>query len=417
MAKRIWIVNYYTGTPETVANPRYIQFARRFMDAGYDVVTFNSSLSAKTQEEQTASGQLFLERNYGDFKFVHVNAPAYKGNGLARMKSIFSFAWSIKKHCKEFERPDVILHNIHTPFDYPIVWAAKQLNAKYVSEAWDAWPDVFAHLGLVSRSNPVFKLFECVEKRLYRNADQIVFTFSGGIQRIKDKGWSTETGGKVDMNRVHYINNGVDLDAFDKDREAWPREDADLHDPKTLKVVYLGSINRANHVHTLIEAAKLLQDLDYYRFFIYGDGADREELECKVKNEGITNVVFKEKRIPLCEVAWVVSQANVNIMNYQKGFGYMGVSSGKMFQYLAAGKPIVCNVNIAFDDVITDNHLGIARDIETPEAFAQAIRDLAEQPRASYDTMCERVRRCAERFDFKKLAAEEIEVLEAALNG
>ena len=76
MAKRIWIVNYYTGTPETVANPRYIQFARRFMDAGYDVVTFNSSLSAGTQEEQTAKGQLFLERSYGDHKFVHVNAPA-----------------------------------------------------------------------------------------------------------------------------------------------------------------------------------------------------------------------------------------------------------------------------------------------------------------------------------------------------
>ena len=417
MAKRIWIVNYYTGTPETVANPRYIQFARRFMDAGYDVVTFNSSLSAGTQDEQTKKGQLFLERNYGDFKFVHVNAPAYKGNGLARMKSIFSFAWSIYKHGKEFERPDVILHNIHTPFDYPIVWAAKKLKAKYVAEAWDAWPDVFAHLGLVSRSNPAFKCFEWVEKKLYQKADQIVFTILGMKERIREKGWSTETGGKVDMNRVHYINNGVDLEAFDKDREAWPRKDEDLHDPKTLKVVYLGSVNTANHVHTLIEAAKLLQVCDYYRFFIYGDGADREELERKVKDEGITNVVFKEKRIPLCECAWVVSQANVNIMNYQKGFGYMGVSSGKMFQYLAAGKPIVCNVNLSYDDVITDNHLGIAKDIDTPEAFVQTIRDLAEQPRASYDAMCERVRKVAEKFDYKKLAAEEIDVIEAALKG
>ena len=93
----------------------------------------------------------------------------------------------------------------------------------------------------------------------------------------------------------------------------------------------------------------------------------------------------------------------------------MGVSSGKMFQYLAAGKPIVCNVNIAYDDVITDNQLGIARDIETAEAFAQAIRDVAEQPRASYDGMCERVREVAKRFDYKKLAAEEIRVIEAAV--
>ena len=91
----------------------------------------------------------------------------------------------------------------------------------------------------------------------------------------------------------------------------------------------------------------------------------------------------------------------------------MGVSSGKMFQYLAAGKPIVCNVEIAYDDVITENHLGIARDIETPEEFAQAIRGVAEQPRASYDAMCERVRETAKRFDYKVLFAEELKVIES----
>lgn len=407
MAKSIWIVNYYEGPK--CNNPRYQQFAMRFADKGFRVTTFYADFELDDNEP------LFALQETNGLQYVRVKAPYYVGNGLSRMKSIFSFAWAIKKHCKEFECPDVILHNIHTPFDYPIVWAARKLKAKYVAEAWDAWPDVFAHLGLVSRKNPAFKVFEWIEKKLYQNADQIVFTILGMKQRIKDKGWALEDGGKIDLKNVHYINNGIDLELFDKDCEVWPRPDEDMQDPKTLKVVYLGSINRANHVHTLIEAAKLLQDLNYYRFFIYGDGADREELEEKVKNEGITNVVFKEKRIPLCECAWVVSQANVNIMNYQKGFGYMGVSSGKMFQYLAAGKPIVCNIDIAYDDVITDNNLGIARDIETPEEFAKAIRDVAEQPHASYDAMCERVRETARRFDYKVLAAEEIKVIESAV--
>lgn len=406
---RIWIVNYYT-TPNC-GNPRYLQFAKHFIEKGWDVLTFYANYNGADTDT------LFKWETVNGLDFVQVKAPHYVGNGVARTKSIFSFAWKIMKHCEEFERPDVILHNVHTPFDYPIVWIAKKLNSKYIAEAWDAWPDVFAHLGLVSRKNPALKVFYWIEKKLYQKSDQVVFTIAGMIQHIKDMGWSTETGGKIDLQKVHYINNGIDLEQFDKDRESWPREDEDLRDPETLKVVYLGSINRANHVHTLIETAKLMQNLPMYRFFIYGDGADREELEKKVKVEGITNVVFKEKRIPLCECAWVVSQATVNIMNYQKGFGYMGVSSGKMFQYLAAGKPIVCNVDIAYDDVITDYNLGIARDIETPEVLAQVIRDVAEQPRASYDTMCERVRETAERFDYKKLAAEEIRVIEAAFNG
>lgn len=417
MAKRVWIINYYTDPPSNVANPRYLIFAKYFMEYGWDVITFNASYEDKSLYEEYKPDELFLRKQYGEYDFIHVKVPEYEGNGISRIKSIFRFAWTIKKHCKEFDRPDVILHNIHTPFDYPIVWVAHKLNAKYVAEAWDAWPDVFAHLGLVSRKNPLMKVLYQLEKRIYQKADQLVFTYKGGVHHILDNGWATEQGGKIDLQQVHYINNGVDLEQFDKDRVAYPRPDTDINNPKTKKIVYMGSINRANHVHTLIDAAKLMQNLPMYRFFIYGDGADREELERKVKNEKITNVVFKEKRMPLCECAWVVSQATINIMNYQKGFGYMGVSSGKMFQYLAAGKPIVCNVNIAYDDVITDNRLGIARDIETPEEFAQAIRDVAEQPRASYDAMCERVRQAADRFDYKKLAAEEISVIEAALQG
>ena len=103
------------------------------------------------------------------------------------------------------------------------------------------------------------------------------------------------------------------------------------------------------------------------------------------------------------------------MMTYEKEFGYMGVSSGKLFQYLAAGKPIVCNIDIAFDDVITDNNLGIARDMFTAEEFAAAIRQCAEQPRDQYLAMCERVCEVAERFDYKKLASEEIKVIEAAI--
>ena len=91
----------------------------------------------------------------------------------------------------------------------------------------------------------------------------------------------------------------------------------------------------------------------------------------------------------------------------------MGVSSGKMFQYLAAGKPILCNIDIAFDNVIKDNNLGFAQDIKSPEGFAELIRRLAEQPKEEYDAMCVRVRETAKRFDYKVLCAEELNVIES----
>lgn len=411
---KIWIINYYAGTPATAGNPRYMKLAKHFMEAGHEVITFNSSHAAKI-EEAAFNGKDFLSHNYDGFNYVHVRVPEFKGNGPKRMFSIWKFAQTILKGRKQFERPDVILQNIHPPFDYPIVKLAKKLKCKYIAEAWDLWPEDFITFGLVKANNPAMKVAYAIEKRYYYAANDIIFTFLGAFQYLKRQGWMKEQGGKIDPAHLHYINNGIDLAQFDRDRDEHSRSDADINDESIYRIVYLGSINKANNVKTLVDAAAILKNNPKYRFFIYGNGAYREELEQYVKDNHISNVVFKEPRISFAECAWVVSRATVGIMNYEKGFGRWGVSSGKMFQYLAAGCPIVCNIDIAYDNLIEDNNLGVAHDIDTPEEFAESIRSIAEQPKEEYDAMCERVREVAKRFDYKVLAAQELKIIESLM--
>ena len=393
MGKRIWIVNPQTGSPDKAANPRYLELAKYFMEAGYDVTTFNSS----QREGINIPNGKYLEKQYGDYKFVHVCAPEFVGNGVKRMLSLHKFAKNVYSIRKNFEKPDVILQNIHPPFDYPIVRMARILKAKYIAEAWDLWPQAFVTYS--------------IEKRYYYNADEIVFTFLGAFEYLKRHGWMREQGGRIDPAHLHYINNGIDLEKFNQDCIEHPRPDTDMNNNGLYRIVYLGTINRVNNVKTLIDAANLLQNNPKYMFFIYGNGADRDKLEQYVVDNNIKNVVFKERRIKYEECAWVVSQATVNIMNYHSGFGQWGVSSGKMFQYLAAGKPIVCNINIGYDNVIKDNNLGFSQTMTTPQEFADAIRSIAELPREEYEAMCRRVREVAERFDYKVLAKREIELL------
>lgn len=404
MSTRIWIVNYYTGP--TCSNPRYVEFAAAFRSAGYDVVTFNAAWIDRI----TPKGA-YQENTYGQGRFVHIKSPIYQGNGLKRMWSIFAFAMRLYLNCRKFEKPDIILHNVHTPFDYPVYWVARKLKAKYVAEAWDMWPEDFVTFGLLRANSLAMKFAYRVERKLYENADQVIFTQEGGPDYLKNKGWTADRGGTIDPEKIHYINSGVNLEKFEHDRDAHPRVDPDLKDSDTFKVIYLGSIRLVNHVKELIDAAAILMDDPRYRFFIYGDGNERPGLEKYVKDNAIKNVVFKEKHIPFEEVAWVVSQATINVMNYQKNFGLHGVSSGKMFQYFAAGRPILCNIKLNYSE-ISRNHLGIDRELETPQQYAEAIRELAEQPKDEYDAMCSRVRETARRFDYKKLAAEELCVIE-----
>ena len=404
MGKRVWIVNYYTERPGAVSNPRYLEFATNFLLAGYEVITFNSSLSARADFEGK-----FQEKYYGQHHFIHVKAPKYGGT-VKRVWSIFAFATRILINCRRFPAPDVILHNIHTPFDYPICRVAKRLGAKYIAEAWDLWPEDFVTFGLLRADNPFMKLAYRIERKLYEKADEVVFTFEGGLDYLKGNGWTTDTGGKINPSKVHYINSGVNIEKFDYDCKTHPRKDDDLNDNSTYKIVYLGAIRLVNHVKELIDAAALLKDNPKYRFFIYGDGNERPMLVKYALENGIDNVVFKEKRVAFEEVAWIVSQATVNIMNYQKSFGKHGVSSGKMFQYFAAGKPICCNIKLNYSE-ISRNNLGIDRDLDSPEQYAAAIRELAEQSQSDYNEMCRRVREAAMRFDYKVLAAKELELL------
>lgn len=407
MGKRIWIVNYYTSS--NCSNPRYIELAKHFGNAGFTVVTFNSNVAEGLDMQDE-----FEEKVYGSNEFVHVKVPSYVSNGIKRIFSIWSFAWKLYRKCDRFERPDIVLHNLHTPFDYPIMWMAKKLSAKYIAETWDMWPENFVTFGLLSPRNPLMKLAYAAEKRIYQNADQVIFTQEGGPDYIRNKRWSTDKGGPVNMDKVHYINSGVNVELFDKDVENYPRPDDDLNFPNTFKIIYLGAIRLVNNVKTLIDAAVILKDNPKYRFFIYGDGTDRKMLEQYVADNHIDNVIFKEKRVSLSEVAWIVSQATVNIMNYQKNFGIHGVSSGKMFQYFAAGKPICCNIKLNYSEISRRN-LGIDRELDTPEQYAQAIRQLAEQPEDEYRSMCDRVRKAGEDFDYAKLAAREIDVVERCL--
>lgn len=414
MAKRIWIVNYYTSSPELATNPRYLEFAHYFQQKGYEVITFNSSVKHGTNLNLIPDGSKFYEKQYDEFRFVHVKSPHYQGNGIKRMWSILIFALRLFIHHKRFSKPDIILHNLHTPFDYPILWIAKRTKAKYIAEAWDLWPRAFANYGLISEKSIFMKMAYAIEKRLYEKSDRIVFTMEGGVDYLRDHKWTTDTNGKIPPEKVLYINNGINLEEFYENSVKYVRSDLDLNAPNIYKIIYVGSIRLVNKVKEVIDAAALLQDNPKYKFFIYGDGSDRPYLEQYVVDNNINNVVFKEKRIPLWEVAWVVSNATVNLMNYEPNFGHYGASSGKMFQYLAAGKPICCNIRLGYSEIERHN-LGVSKPLVTPSDYATAIKELVELPEKEYQAMCDRVREVAKQFDYKILAARELAVIESCL--
>lgn len=409
---KIWIVNAYTCSPDKVSNPRYVEYAKNLMKEGYDVITFNAS----SQEGIDITDGNYIKKRYGNFKFVHIKTDKATGNGLKRMLSLYKFAKTVYKIRNDFDKPDVIIHNIHAPFDFAIVKLAKKLNAKYIGEVWDIWPKAFVRVGLIKENNIFLKIAYQFEKRMYLKADAVIFSMEGGVDYLREQKWSSDCGGPIDINKVFYINNGVNIEKFNQDRQSFKIKDPDLNNPSLFKVVYLGSIRLFNHVKTVIDAAKELHNEKDIVFLIYGDGSDREPLIEYCHTNKIDNVFFKEKRIPFEYVADVVSKSNLNLLNYASYFGTYGISSGKFFQYLAAGKPIVANVKFNYNDINKYN-LGISDNLDTPQKYATAIKQIKDLPKDDYNEMCKRVECVALNYDSVVLSQKLIDIIKKVNNG
>lgn len=409
--KVIWLVNKYAMPPQYESRLRTIKFAHYLQEMGYKVTIFGSSVMHNMDLDLIEDNSIYIERQYDDLNFVHVKSCQYKKTaGLSRIWSDIQFHYRMVRLAKKMEKPDVVVATTFPLFSNPLLNYCKKHGIKYITESLDWWPDDFVDFGLVSANNPVMQFLFWRAKKNYIKSDATVISCKGCHQYFVDKKWDKEQGGPVDLSKVFYINNGVDLADFDKWKDQYTIEDADFKSNKKL-VIYLGSIRFANNVIQLIKAAECLKEHEDTLFLVYGDGDDREPLINYCLEHQLTNVKFKDKWIDPKYVPFVLSQSYLNIQNYTAHFGKYGVSSSKMFQYMAAGKPIVCNVDIMYSDIVA-NQIGVCHDMQDEKDYANAIESILNLPETDYLAMCERARQAVREYDYPHLTKQMVEVIE-----
>lgn len=398
--KTIWFIDKDTAPiEEYFTQQRAVRQAQYFQRQGYNVkVVCSAQVHNSTINHLDGTEKKDLEAIYDDIPFVFVKSLSYKGNGIKRILSYLFFSVQIKSLLKKYGKPDIICHNSKIPFDIPVYWFAKKIHAKYIIDVQDLWPRCFELMGYLNHKNPLLRLAYKIEERLYSKADHVVMTMEGCHEYIKDQKYDKQQGGLVDLNRVHYVNNGIDLEEFYSNIEKNQIDDPDLLDEKTFKLVYLGSIRLANNLDSLIDAAVQLKDYESIKILIYGDGTERARLEERVKNEHLTNVVFKDKWILPQYVPFVLTKANVNLLNYTKGWGYYGGSMNKMILAFASGRPVLCNAGLRYSE-IRDLNLGIDQYFENSQEYANAILSFYNMDKATYTDMCKRVKEASKHFD------------------
>ncbi|OLT28521.1 hypothetical protein BJF82_03295 [Kytococcus sp. CUA-901] len=300
--------------------------------------------------------------------FDFVPTWAYSSNGPARVANWLSYAVASTAHhvLRSGLRPNVVYGSSPHLFAALAGWVlSARYRTPFVLEVRDMWPQVLVDMNQLTEQSPVFKALTVLEEFLYARADSIVVMAEGVQSKLVERG--------VPAEKLHYIPNAADPADFecDEDRDAVRRD----YGFDRFTFVYAGAHGPANGLDLLIEGAADIADIA--DVVLVGDGVLKPELQRLAQERGADNVRFMDP-IPKTEISRLLhaADAGVHCLADVELFHY-GVSPNKIFDYQAAGLPVITNTPGEVTALVNRVGSGLA---VAPQELGSGMRRIAEAP-------------------------------------
>ena len=407
----IWLLNHYATDTFPDHGGRHYEIAKRLVERGHSVTIVCASTIHNSEQLMINDHALCRMEVCDGIDYLFVRARPYGESMKRRVLNMLDYSLRVGRAVRRLARPDVIVGSSSHPLAcVNAIKLARRYGCPNVVEIRDLWPESFVAYGLISRKNPLLRQLYRGERWIYKKADALIFTMEGGRDYILEKGWDTAHGGSVDLDKISYINNGVDLASFDEQAAQTP-DDAYITAPSTFKIVYTGSLRTVNDIHALLDSAAALRDkAPQCRILVYGDGDEREALAAKYAD--CDNIRFMG-RVPKSAIPAILTRADVCFIDGCEGGGAaiarFGMSQNKIFEYLAAARPIVFPVPGRYD-LIGAHGCGFTVE-NNAQAVTEALLTLVQSP-----SLCEQMggaaRRLAQEFDYNALTDKLCAILE-----
>ena len=376
---KLLLINHYAGSPKHGMEFRPFYLAREWVRAGHQALILGASYS-HARATQPEPGMAAMS----GVNYLFYDTPEYQGNGMGRVKNIWSFCRQVWKDADILARefaPDVVIASSTYPMD---VWVARRVarlaKAKLVYEVHDLWPLSPIELSGMSKWHPFAMLCQKAENDAYRDADVVVSMLPKVHAHMAAHG--------LDLKKLHIVPNGITLDEWSEQGE--PLEpaiqahlDAERAAGRTV-VGYAGSMGEPNALDVLLDAAKLLKEradpaAKALSVVLVGGGHLREHLEARVRDEAIGNVAMFPA-IPKAQIPSLLKGFDIAYIGWQRTPIYrFGIAPNKLMDYLMAQRPVLHSVE-AGNDPVVEAGAGLTVPPQDPKAVADGLLTLAAVP-------------------------------------
>jgi glycosyltransferase involved in cell wall biosynthesis len=143
-----------------------------------------------------------------------------------------------------------------------------------------------------------------------------------------------------------------------------------------LRVIYAGGFAYWEKVHDFLEIAKYA-NTEKFKFYLAGDGPLRNEILSTIKKENIAITYFGS--IPKQRIFSIFSKMQIGIAPSTRDLTRQVASPVKIYDYLAAGLPVVTPKIGDWGNLIADKNCGIALEDDSLQEYLNALNMLINE--------------------------------------
>ena len=369
----ILIIHQAFASLDEPGGTRHHEFARLLASRGHRVTVIASPVSYITGAPLAPAGHSPQMRSIwgepeGGKGVTILRASVYSAHHKSffhRVLAFFSFMISSFILGLGVKNVDVVWGTSPPIFQGVTAWMLARLKgAKFLFEVRDLWPKFAVAVGVLT--NPtLIRMSEWLERFLYKRADRIMVNSPGFLDHVTDRG----------ARNVTLIPNGADPSMFDPNADGADFRRAHGLENKFV-ALYAGAHGMSNDLDVVLDAAKLLADETKIQIVFLGDGKEKPNLIARAKEMNLSNVTFVDS-VPKSGMPAALAAADACIAILKPLEEYKTTYPNKVFDYMAAGRPVALAIDGVIRDVVEAAGCGIYAEPGSPSALAQAIRTLA----------------------------------------
>jgi len=368
---RILFLTATIAPPGMAGLPRSWQVARHLAGMGHEV-TVLASARHYLDEAVSVGGPPEAPLVVEGVRIIGVPVPGGKRRSLLRRVGVsLVLAWRMWRLGRQGEAPDLVIASTPPPLLTALAGLALARRARCpaVLEVRDLYPDSAKALGVLR--NPVLLgLWAWAERVLLRRFDHLVAVTPGMAEVLEERAGAP--------GRVTCIPNGIDPLPHDT---ALPPVLANLLARARAEgrcvVVYGGNMGLANDVDLIAAAAEKAGP--GIMLLMLGQGQRRAGLAARQARGRLPDLHLLDP-LPRAQARALFAHADILVHAYPPGAFWNYCLPNKLFDYLAAGRPIVFAGGGSVARLLERACAGIVVPAGDRDAFAGALTRLARRP-------------------------------------